>query len=131
MGMYPSAALSYGVDLGEWSFEEPTEDTESDLPWLTWELWEDSYEIETASATYLKSKGIEGVQVVPYGHPNESRFALITKVIGCSGWGDLTIISTEDMIVTDDATRLGLAWTLLFPDLEPGQIAWRLSASFG
>lgn len=132
MGMSPSASLSYGMDLGEWGYDEPEEDRESeDLPWLTWELWSDSWEIETASATYLERQGVEGVSIQCYGHPDYPRYALVTKAVGSYGWSDLTVVSTEDLAITDDATRLLRAWKLLFPDREPGELAWRLSATFG
>lgn len=131
MGMYPSADLSYGMDLGEWEYASPEDGQDhEELTWLTWELWEDSYEWETASATYLESQGIEGVALTNYGHHDYVRYALATRRTGCSGWGDLTIITPETLAVTDDDTRLLAAWKLLFSDREPGPIAWRLSANF-
>lgn len=131
MGMYPSADLSYGIDLGEWEYADPEDGQDhEELPWLTWELWERSWEWESASAEYLTLNGVEGVQLTNYGHHDYRRFALVTKSIGCSGWGDLTIVTAERLAITDDATRLLRAWALLFPDREPGEIAWRLSANF-
>lgn len=132
MGMYPSADLSYGIDPGEWEWGNPEKDqNHPELAWLTWELWADSFELETASATYLKANGVEGVRLTNYGHSDSPMWALATKVINCHGWGATTIVvEPEDMVVTDDDTRLLLAWSLLFPDREPGKPAWRLSATF-
>lgn len=131
MGMYPSADLSYGIDLGEDFYAEPDygQDHE-ELEWLTWELWEKSWEWSEASADYLTERGIEGVWLTNYGHHDVPRYALVTKSIGCSGWGDLTIVTAEKLAVTDDAELLGRAWAVLFPGREPGPIAWRLSANF-
>ena len=131
MGMYPSADLSYGIDIGEWEWTEPEEGVEPELPWLTWELWSESWEMETASAAYLKANGVEGIQVTNYGHPDEPRYALASRITGCYGWGDTTVLTPETLAVTDDDERLGLAWSLLFPGREAGPIAWRLSATFG
>lgn len=131
MGMYPSADLSYGIEIGKWKWAEPEKGQEPELTWLTWELWRDSWELETASATYLETQGIEGVQVANYGHPDSPLYALASKVIGCYGWGETTTVSGQDLAVTDDDDRLKRAWSLLFPDQEPGPIAWRLSATFG
>lgn len=131
MGMYPSADLSYGIDIGEWEWAEPEEGVEPELPWLTWELWQDSYELETASATYLETNGVEGVQLTHYGHPDSPKWVLATRITGCYGWGDTTTVSLETLAVTDDDERLAKAWKLLFGDREPGSIAWRLSATFG
>lgn len=131
MGMHPSADLSYGIDLGEQPYSEPEDDQDhEELPWLTWALWEQSWEWETASATYLTSQGIEGVHLTNYAHPDHPRWALVTKSTVCSGWGDPTVIKPEDLAVTDDDTRLLRAWALLFPDRQPGELAWRLSANF-
>ena len=131
MGMYPSADLSYGIDLGEWEYADPEEGQDhEELTWLTWELWDNCWEWETAATAFLHRNGIEGVHLTNYGHHDRPRYALVTKSFGCSGWGDLTTITTDDMSVTDDATRLLLAWNLLFPDRTPGPIAWRLSANF-
>lgn len=131
MGMYPSADLSYGIEIGEWEWAEPEEGQEPELPWLTWELWTDSWERETAAATYLETHGIRGVQVSNYGHPDHPLYVLATKVIDCHGWGDTTTVSGNDLAVTDDDDRLKRAWALLFPKETPGPIAWRLSATFG
>lgn len=132
MGQYPSASLSYGMDIGHDLPAEPEDGCDhEELHWLTWALWEDSYEWETASAAYLRFQGVKGVQLSMYGRDDNPRWALVTKTISCHGWGDLTVVSTEDLAVTDDATRLLRAWALLFPDKEPGPLAWRLSASFG
>lgn len=131
MGMYPSADLSYGMDLGEWEYSYPEDGQDhEELEWLTWELWDASWEWETASATYLKSKGVEGVSLSNYGHHDHPRMALTTKGVGCSGWGDLTVITADKLAVTDDDTRLLRAWNLLFPGKPPGEVAWRLSANF-
>lgn len=133
MGMYPRANLSYGLDLGEWEYSEPEDDCDhEELPWLTWSLWSELWEWETASATYLAQNGVEGVHLINYGHHDHPRYALVTKSLGCSGWGDLavTVIEPEKMAVTDDDTRLLRGWALLFPDREPGALAWRLSAKF-
>ena len=133
MGMYPSADLSYGMDLGDdfYAWPEDGQDHE-ELTWLTWELWEESWEWETVSATYLTSKGVEGVWLTNYGHHDHPRYALVTKSIGCSGWGDLTVVEADDLAVDKDVddTRIRAAWKLLFPNREPGPIAWRLSANF-
>lgn len=131
MGMYPSARLNYGIDLGEISLNEPEDECDSEeLHWLTWALWSELWEWDSASSTYLTANGIEGVQLTRYGHPDHSQYALVTKAIGCYGWGDVTEVSTADLAITDDATRLLRAWALLFPDHQPGPIAWRLSADF-
>ena len=132
MGMCPSADLNYGIDLGQDFYSEPDENQDHEnLPWLTWALWQKSWEWETASATYLESQGIENVWLTNYGHPDNSSWALVTKSVGCYGWGDSTEIKAEDLAVTDDDDRLRRAWGLLFPDRQPGPIAWRLSATFG
>lgn len=131
MGMYPSADLSYGLDIGEWEYDEPEHGKDhEELAWLTWELWEESWEFETASSTYLEQHGIEGVSLVNYGHHDHPRYALATKSIGCSGWGDLITVTPESLKITDDDDRLRRAWALLFPGKEPGELAWRLSANF-
>lgn len=128
MGMYPSADLSYGIDLGEWEYDEPEPGQDhEELPWLTWELWGRTWEWSEASGQYLASQGIKGVWLTNYGHP---RYALVSRAIGCSGWGDLTVVTAESLAVTDDDDRLKRAWNLLFPDRVPGEIAWRLSANF-
>lgn len=132
MGMQPSADLSYGIDLGDDLPAEPEDGQDhEELPWLTWALWEDSYEWETATATYLTQQGIEGVQLTSYGHCDSPQYALASRSIGCYGWGETTEVTGETLAVTDDDDRLARAWALLFPDKEPGPIAWRLSASFG
>lgn len=131
MGMCPSADLSYGIDIGEWEWGEPEEGEEPELPWLTWELWKKSWELETASATYLKANGVEGVQVTNYGHPDHPKWVLATRIVGCWGWGETTTVTPETLAVTDDDERLAKAWKLLFGDREQGPIAWRLSATFG
>ena len=132
MGMYPSADLNYGIALGDLSLSEPDDGQDhEEFVWLTWELWSDSWEWETASATYLTSQSIEGVQLTNYGHHDDPEYALVTKAIGCHGWGDTTEVTPEALTVTDDDDRLRRAWVLLFPGTEPGPIAWRLSATFG
>lgn len=132
MGMHPSADLSYGMDVGEWEYEEPEEGRDhEELPWLTWGLWDKSWELETASSEYLTSQGIQGVQMTNYGHPDHPRWALATRITGCYGWGETTVVTAETLAVTDDDDRLRRAWALLFQDKEPGPIAWRLSATFG
>lgn len=133
MGMYPSADLNYGINLGdEISLSEPDDKCDhEELAWLTWVLWEKSWEWEAASSEYLALQGIEGVQLTQYGHPDSPQWALVTKTIGCYGWGDTTEITPESMVITDDDDRLKRAWALLFPGHEPGPIAWRLSATFG
>ena len=132
MGMYPSADLNYGIALGDLSLSEPDDERDhEEFAWLTWELWSDSWEWETATARYLKSQGIEGVQLTNYGHHDEPEYVLASKVIGCHGWGDTTEVTQEDLAVTDDDDRLRRAWALLFPGKDPGPIAWRLSATFG
>lgn len=133
MGQYPSADLSYGIDFGEWDYEDPKQDQDhEELAWCTWALWEAGWEDwEEVSARYLKSQGIGGVSLTNYGHYDYRRFVLATKSISCCGWGDLTTVKPEDLAITDDDTHLLRAWTLLFPGREPGELAWRLSANFG
>lgn len=132
MGMYSSADLSYGIDLGEWDWSDPEDGQDhEELAWLTWELWTDSWELETASSKALEAIGITGVQLTNYGHPNSLRYALATKIIGCYGWGDTTTVGPDDLALTDDDDRLLRAWEHLFPGREHGEIAWRLSATFG
>lgn len=131
MGMYPSADLSYGIDIGEWEWADPEDGRDhEELHWLTWALWEKSYDWAEASSAYLAIQGVEDVWLTNYGHHDHPRRALVTKSIGCSGWGDLTVIEPDKMAVTDDDTRLLHAWALLFPDRTPGPLAWRLSANF-
>lgn len=133
MGTYPSADLNYGIELGdiELYYDESSEQDHEEFTWLTWELWSASWEWETASATYLKQQGIEGVQLTNYGHHDNPQYALVTKTIGCYGWGDTTTVDATALAVTDDDDRLRRAWELLFPGNAPGPIAWRLSATFG
>lgn len=131
MGMRPNADLQYGIDIGEFSFGEPKEGIPSDLPWLTLELWQDSYEIEETSYAYLKSQGVEGVSIQNYGHCDRPTYALVSKCLGTYGLGKTAEITAEDLTVTDDDERLIRAWDLLFPGKEHGRIAWRLSATFG
>lgn len=132
MGMYPSANLIYGIELGDISLSEPDDGCDhEELTWLTWQLWEDSWEWETASSEYLKSHGINGVQLARYGHDNSPLWALATKAISVHGWGDITEVTKDDLTVTDDDERLTRAWQLLFTGYEPGYAAWRLSANFG
>lgn len=132
MGMYPSADLSYGIELGNIDLTEPDEGQDhEEFAWLTWALWKESWEWETASSTYLAGQGIEGVSLQDNGHPDRPRMALVTRSIGCHGWGDTTEVTRGSLTVTDDDERLARAWTLLFPGEEPGPIAWRLSATFG
>lgn len=130
MGMWPSADLNYGMDLGEWEYAEPEEGEDHDLPWATWERWDKCWEWGSLSSEVLEEAGIKGVQLANYGHPDVPRMALITKAIGCSGWGDLTEVTRKALDITDDDERLLAAWKILFPDREPGPIAWRLSANF-
>lgn len=133
MGMYPSAGLTYGMELGDLHLAHPEDGQDhEEFPWLTSALWEDSWEWETASATYLGSQGIEGVSLQNYGHPDHPSWVLSSRAMGCHGWGDVTEVTPESLAVTDDDDdRLGRAWALLFPGREPGPIAWRLSATFG
>lgn len=132
MGMDPSASLSYGIDLGDDLLAEPEDGQDhEELPWLTWKLWSDSWEWETASATYLALQGLEGIQLINYGHPDYPKWCLATRITGCYGWGSVTVVVGETLAVTDDDDRLLRAWGLLFPNKEPGPIAWRLSATYG
>lgn len=130
--MYPSAQISYGLDLGEWEYPDPEEGEDyEELPWLTWELWEECWEDwGEASAKYLESHGIKGVALTNYSHHDNPRYALATRAIGCSGWEAITL-NPEVLRVTDDDTRLLQAWALLFPGRRPGELAWRMAASFG
>lgn len=131
MGMYPSADLSYGVDLGEWEYGDPDEGQDhEELPWCTWDLWNEHWEWSEVSGEVLTANGLAGVYLTNYGHHDVPRMALVTKSIGCSGWGDLTVVTADKLAVTDDNERLAQAWALLFPGKEPGPIAWRLSANF-
>jgi hypothetical protein len=132
MGMYPSADLSYGIDIGRMEWDEPEDGQDhEELEWLTWELWSESWEWETASSTYLASEGIEDVRMTNYGHPDQPQWALASRVTGVYGWGEVQVVTGETLEVTDDDDRLKRAWALLFPGRKPGQIAWRLSATFG
>jgi hypothetical protein len=132
MGMYPSADLLYGIELGDIDLTEPEEERDHEkFTWLTRALWEESWEWEAASSTYLARQGIEGVSLQHYGHPDYLQTALVTRSIGCHLWGDTTEVTQDSLTVTDDDERLSRAWALLFPGEEPGPIAWRMSVTFG
>jgi len=128
MGMYRSADLIYGMDLGDEWYDEPVEgETHEEFEWLTWELWTDSCEWSEVINSYLESRGIKRVRLTNYGHHDRPRYALASKDIVCSGWGDPTVVTAGVLAVTDDDARLLQAWELLFPGQPPGEIAWRLS----
>jgi hypothetical protein len=133
VGMYPSADLSYGIVIGEWSYDEPTEDEPvcEEYPWLTWERWSKSWEIETVSSQYLTEQGIEDVVLSSHGHPDRPVWVLASRSFGCYGWNTATTITAEGLTVTDDNDRLERAFALLFPDQtdHPGPL-WILSATF-
>lgn len=124
MGMYPSADLMYGIDLGM--------DEERDRPdWFTEEL-EAEHGDETEVLDVLL-KNLHGIYHHWYGNASTGYggLALCTQSVGASAYKAVPVgIDRLTATVQDDAI-LQIAWGILYPDTVRPEPGWFLTVSYG
>jgi len=124
MGMYPSADLLYGIDLGM--------DEERDRPdWFTEEL-EEEYGSETDVLDVLL-KSIKGVGHLWYGNAcnGYGGLALCTQSVGASAYNARHIGIDRLSATVKDDNALRAAWAILYPDQLMPDPGWFLTVSYG
>lgn len=128
MGMYPSAELYFGIDVGEWEWFE-----DGELSWWTQEASDGVYgdPIEAARAV-LKEAGIQSVMLEYYGDGSSdvTYYVLTTRSIRIRAY-EARVIRPEQMGADDaEVSALEYAWTLLFGDREHEEPGWIGTVSY-
>lgn len=127
MGMYPSADLNYGIDLG---LEEEVERPD----WFTEELEEEHGGMEEASAHLLKNAGVSGVHVDSYGN-FASGFVghfLYTRRIHAVAYNAESAEGCHPLPPdAPDVDALSAAWRVLYGEQEMPKPGWCLLVSYG
>ena len=124
MGMYPSAALLYGIDLG-------IEEEVGRPDWLTEEL-EEEYGSPCEVLDHLL-RHIEGIGHDTYGnsHTGYTGIALCTQYIGATAYKATPVgIDRLSATVKDDAI-LKAAWAVLYPHQLVPDAGWFMVLSYG
>lgn len=129
MGMYPSADLHYGIDVGEWEWAADGEE----LPWWTEEAETEYGLVDEAANAVLEAAGLRGITLESYGDlaSTYTLYILSARLIGFRAYG-AKVINPEDLVVSlDDAKNLEKAWELLFGSRPHSAPAWVGTVSYG
>jgi hypothetical protein len=130
MGMYPSADLMYGVDLG---LLEEAHDWQ--YAWSTDELEDEHGGLYEVGAHLLKEAGVTGVSVGIYGNFASGYMGcfLYTRQVHAVAYGAETVtgVTLAGPVEEDDNARLAAAWKVLYPGRDVPEFGWAMVVSYG
>lgn len=124
MGMYPSADLLYGIDLGlEDEMERPD--------WFTEELEEEHGSMAEALDHLLRSVG--GVGYHTYGNflSGYTGLALCTQSVGVRAYEAKRVGVNQLTGMAEDDKALEAAWAVLYPGQIMPEPGWFIVLSLG